>query len=179
MPGRYGARTAAHPRPARPPGGSRTVGHGGPPGGDPRPPARTTGCAATTPATGPRQRESWSTMRDALTENGTTKPRRIVPSALLRRVRNSAPPVAVFVASGLLFVVCLMWAVMTPGTRAPDELQHLNSIIRLADGGGWPEPGDARVTSGVLESRDEAGATLDGVRTYVPGSVNWRPGGPM
>jgi 4-amino-4-deoxy-L-arabinose transferase-like glycosyltransferase len=117
-------------------------------------------------------------MRDAPTQNRTARAARTASSAL-RRVRSSAPPVAVLVASGLLFVVCLMWAVMTPGTRAPDELQHLNSIIRLADGGGWPEPGDARVLTGVLESRDLAGATLDGERTFLPGSVNARPGSPM
>jgi 4-amino-4-deoxy-L-arabinose transferase-like glycosyltransferase len=117
-------------------------------------------------------------MRDAPTENRSTRVDRTGSSAL-RRVRNAAPPAAVLVASGLLFVVCLMWAVMTPGTRAPDELQHLNSIVRLADGGGWPEPGDARVLTGVLETRDLAGATVDGQRTFLPGSVNAQPGAPM
>jgi 4-amino-4-deoxy-L-arabinose transferase-like glycosyltransferase len=85
----------------------------------------------------------------------------------------------VWVASGLLFVVCLMWAVLTPGTRAPDEVQHLNSIIRIAEGGGWPEPGDAHVLEGVIEAMDMSGASVDGARTYLPGSVNARPGAPM
>jgi hypothetical protein len=93
------------------------------------------------------------------------------------RLRDAAPPVPVWVAAALLLLVTMLWAAITPGTRAPDEVQHLNSILRLADGGGWPEPGDAGMEREVLDVRDLSGATRDGRRTFVPGSVNRTPTG--
>lgn len=53
--------------------------------------------------------------------------------------------------------VLLLWAVVTPGFRAPDEPQHLNSVMRLATRGGWPAPGDALVADGVVVAAREAG----------------------
>jgi hypothetical protein len=35
------------------------------------------------------------------------------------------------------------WALVTPGFRSPDEQNHLNSVVRVAYGGGWPDPGQA------------------------------------
>ncbi len=40
----------------------------------------------------------------------------------------------------LVVTVAACWAVLTPAFRAPDEPQHLNSVLRLAYGGGWPPP---------------------------------------
>ena len=48
-----------------------------------------------------------------------------------------------------------------PGFRAPDELQHVNSVVRMAEGGGWPRPGDTRVRNEVLEALRLSGAVLD------------------
>ncbi|MBL0885880.1 DUF2142 domain-containing protein [Myceligenerans indicum] len=56
------------------------------------------------------------------------------------------------------------WAVLTPAFRAPDEVQHLNSALRLAYGGGWPAPGEALVSPGINAARAEAAVDTD-----VPG----------
>lgn len=61
------------------------------------------------------------------------------------------------VATGLFGAVLALWALLTPGFRAPDEPQHVNSVLRLLDGGGWPAPGDAVVLDGVHVAADEAG----------------------
>ncbi|WP_418275979.1 DUF2142 domain-containing protein [Isoptericola jiangsuensis] len=48
------------------------------------------------------------------------------------------------------------WAVLTPGFRSPDEQNHVNSVVRIAYGGGWPAPGEAHyapvTTQAVAES---------------------------
>lgn len=49
-----------------------------------------------------------------------------------------------------------LWAVLTPLYDAPDEPQHLNSSIRLALGGGWPDAGDAEVASAIIAAKSEA-----------------------
>src|SRR4051812_39966282 len=94
----------------------------------------------------------------------------------LRRVLSALPPATVWIAGALLLLSTMLWAALTPATRAPDEVQHLNSILRIAEGGGWPKPGDARMEREVLDVRDLSGATRDGQRVYVPGSVNRTPG---
>ncbi len=81
----------------------------------------------------------------------------------------------VVLASLLLLLVSLSWAALTPGFRAPDEVQHLNSVVRLAEGDGWPKPGDAFVREEVIDARELSGSTQDGKRTYLPGSVNGGP----
>ncbi|TDD99942.1 DUF2142 domain-containing protein [Jiangella asiatica] len=43
----------------------------------------------------------------------------------------------------LVVAVAGCWAVLTPAFRAPDEPQHVNSVLRLTYGGGWPAPGEA------------------------------------
>ncbi|MGN8552364.1 UNVERIFIED_CONTAM: DUF2142 domain-containing protein [Microbacterium sp. SLM126] len=48
------------------------------------------------------------------------------------------------------------WAVFTPLHDAPDEPIHFNSAVRLAEGGGWPDPGDAEMDRMILQSRAEA-----------------------
>ena len=53
--------------------------------------------------------------------------------------------------------VLVLWAVLMPGFRAPDEPQHYNSVMRLATGGGWPEPGTARLSDATVVATREAG----------------------
>jgi hypothetical protein len=79
---------------------------------------------------------------------------RRVGAARRRFLRSSSA--CVVLASVLLFGASLLWAVFVPGFRAPDELQHVNSVVRLAEGGGWPGPGDVRIedeTLGALAAR--------------------------
>jgi hypothetical protein len=75
----------------------------------------------------------------------------------LRKVTRLVPA-SVALASVLLFLVSLMWAVITPGFRTPDEWAHLNSVIRVAEGGGWPQPGNAYIEDEVLDAYGLAGA---------------------
>ncbi|WP_159797913.1 DUF2142 domain-containing protein [Puerhibacterium puerhi] len=60
--------------------------------------------------------------------------------------------------------VACTWALLTPPFQAPDEPQHLNSVVRLAHGGGWPAPGEATMSLAVREARQEVafGADLPG-----------------
>jgi 4-amino-4-deoxy-L-arabinose transferase-like glycosyltransferase len=64
----------------------------------------------------------------------------------------------------LVTLVGVCWAVLTPAFRAPDEPQHVNSVLRLAYGGGWPAAGEALVGPATDEARDQAALTTD-----VPG----------
>ncbi|MGF0117787.1 DUF2142 domain-containing protein [Promicromonospora sp. Marseille-Q5078] len=61
----------------------------------------------------------------------------------------------------------VVWAVVTPMFRSPDEQNHVNSVLRIAYGGGWPAPGDAYFSPAIAEAVDEAGYPAD-----LPG--RWR-----
>lgn len=74
-------------------------------------------------------------------------------------------------ASALLFLVSLLWSAVIPGFRTPDELQHLNSVVRVAEGGGWPRPGEVFVEDELLEAEGLSGAATGGRRTVFPGGV--------
>lgn len=67
-------------------------------------------------------------------------------------------------ATAALAMYLAAWIALTPPYRAPDEPLHLNSIVRVEFGGGWPAPGDARISDGIKSSLGEArfGATLPG-----------------
>jgi len=72
----------------------------------------------------------------------------------LRRALGTATrlvPASVALASVLLFLVTLTWAVLTPVGRAPDELDHLNSVVRVAQGGGWPRPYEAKIQDEIYD----------------------------
>ena len=86
---------------------------------------------------------------------------------MLRRLTRLVPP-SVVLASVLLFLASLMWSALTPGFQTPDELQHTNSVIRIAEGGGWPAPGDPLVEDETLEARHLAGAVRDGRHMAFP-----------
>lgn len=69
---------------------------------------------------------------------------------------------AVVVVTILVAAIGAVWATLTPGFRAPDEPHHVNTILRLADGGGWPEPGDGIFLQGTFVAADEAGWVTTG-----------------
>lgn len=58
--------------------------------------------------------------------------------------------------SALFGTILLLWALLTPAFRAPDEPQHYNSIMRIAAGGGWPAPGTATISDATLLAMREA-----------------------
>ncbi|MBB5786142.1 DUF2142 domain-containing protein [Jiangella mangrovi] len=61
----------------------------------------------------------------------------------------------------LVVTVAGCWAVLTPAFRAPDEPQHVNSVLRLAYGGGWPAPGEALMGPAMILARQEAALQSD------------------
>lgn len=76
--------------------------------------------------------------------------------------RSIGSPVA-WVATALFLALMTFWAIVTPNFRNPDEPQHVNSILRLAEGGGWPAPGDAFVMPEVLRAKTLTGfSAVDG-----------------
>ncbi|PZR54358.1 hypothetical protein DNL40_05530 [Xylanimonas oleitrophica] len=70
--------------------------------------------------------------------------------------------------------VAATWALLTPPLQAPDEPQHLNSVVRLAYGGGWPAPGAAALGPAVADAREEVALGDD-----VPGRYADRPDVPQ
>ncbi|MGW2095631.1 DUF2142 domain-containing protein [Promicromonospora sukumoe] len=77
---------------------------------------------------------------------------------------------ALALISLLVVLVAATWAVLTPVFRAPDEPQHLNSVLRLAYGGGWPPAGEAPISAVVDRARQQAALDTD-----VPGRPFDRP----
>ncbi|MFI2365975.1 DUF2142 domain-containing protein [Promicromonospora sp. NPDC019610] len=71
---------------------------------------------------------------------------------------------ALALVTALVVLVGGLWAVLTPAFRAPDEPQHVNSVLRLAYGGGWPPAGEALVGPAVDAAREQAALDTD-----VPG----------
>ncbi|MFE7407467.1 DUF2142 domain-containing protein [Isoptericola sp. NPDC057559] len=73
-----------------------------------------------------------------------------------------------------------LWAVVTPPFQAPDEQNHLNSVLRIAYSGGWPAPGDAYLAPGVVDAVHESGYPSDPPgrwvhRSDVPQFVDLEP----
>jgi 4-amino-4-deoxy-L-arabinose transferase-like glycosyltransferase len=65
----------------------------------------------------------------------------------------------------------IAWAVLTPWFRNPDEPQHVNSVVRLAEGGGWPQPASALMSPEVLRAK-----TLSGFSAIDGQAGNWAGG---
>jgi hypothetical protein len=59
------------------------------------------------------------------------------------------------------------WAVTAPPLATVDEPRHINSVVRLMQGGGWPPPRTAPMTEGVLLAMREAGHSL-GAQPVTP-----------
>jgi 4-amino-4-deoxy-L-arabinose transferase-like glycosyltransferase len=78
----------------------------------------------------------------------------------LRRLGGS--PVA-WAATALFVATMVLWTVVTPSFRSPDEPQHVNSVVRLTEGGGWPAPGEAYMSPEVLRAKTLSGfSAVDG-----------------
>ena len=78
------------------------------------------------------------------------------------------PPAAVWCATALLGLLVVLWSVAVPMYRAVDEPQHLSTVLRLADGGGYPAPGTARLRPEVAASYPYADFPGGDARTFVP-----------
>ncbi|MFT4052672.1 DUF2142 domain-containing protein [Microbacterium sp.] len=88
------------------------------------------------------------------------------------RVTEGLPPVKswekrTLVAITAAFVcVVALWAILTPLYDSPDEAIHVNSAIRLAEGGGWPAPGDAQLLAMVVAAEAERDVVAEERSTF-------------
>lgn len=67
----------------------------------------------------------------------------------------------------LVVVLQSVWALAMPAFRGPDEPHHVNSIMRIASGNGWPEPGDAMIDTKMIEAGREAGIITPGANDFT------------
>lgn len=67
----------------------------------------------------------------------------------------------------------VLWTIVTPAFRNPDEPAHVNSVLRLAEGGGWPAPSHAVMSGQVLRAKTLTGfSAVDGqVGPWVGGTL--------
>src|SRR3954454_11243074 len=87
---------------------------------------------------------------------------RPVRNGVAVRLRSVGSPVA-WAATVVFVATMVLWTIVTPAFRSPDEPQHVNSVLRLAEGGGWPAPGEAFVSDEVLRAKTLSGFSgLDG-----------------
>jgi 4-amino-4-deoxy-L-arabinose transferase-like glycosyltransferase len=85
-------------------------------------------------------------------------------------LRRAGTPLA-WVATLLFALLMVAWTIVTPGFRNPDEPQHVNSVLRVAEGEGWPPPSKAYMAPEVLRAK-----TLTGF-SAIDGQVgNWAGG---
>jgi hypothetical protein len=84
--------------------------------------------------------------------------------------RSVGSPVA-WAATAVFIALMVLWTVITPAFRSPDEPQHVNSVVRLVEGGGWPEPADAHMSPEVLRAK-----TLSGFSAVDGQAGNWAGG---
>ncbi|MCM3886856.1 glycosyltransferase family 39 protein [Frankia sp. R82] len=63
------------------------------------------------------------------------------------RIARSAPP-AVWIITLLFTAMLASWSVLVPQYHAPDEPNHVDAVMRLVEGRGWPHPGHVTVTRG-------------------------------
>lgn len=85
----------------------------------------------------------------------------------MRFWRSVGSPVA-WTATAIFLALMVLWSIVTPNFRNPDEPQHVNSVLRLAEGGGWPAPGEAFVLPEVLRAK-----TLTGFSAVDGQQGNW------
>ena len=53
--------------------------------------------------------------------------------------------------------VLVFWSMTAPLIASIDEPRHVNSVLRLMQGGGWPPPQTAQMLEGTLLAMQEAG----------------------
>jgi small subunit ribosomal protein S36 len=76
---------------------------------------------------------------------------RLRPWRVLRSV-----PAPVWLVTALFTLVLGSWSVLTPQYHAPDEPHHVDAVMRLAEGQGWPPVGHAVVSAETVGSIADA-----------------------
>lgn len=73
-----------------------------------------------------------------------------------------------------VFGVLLVWALVSAPFSLGDEPRHFNSVLRLMQGGGWPEPRTAPMLEGTIVASREAGHPLVGAALKEPVAADER-----
>ncbi|WP_193127586.1 ArnT family glycosyltransferase [Gulosibacter sediminis] len=68
----------------------------------------------------------------------------------------------------VFFVMSLLSALNTPYFDGPDEHEHVNSVSRLVDGGGWPLPYEAPMQGTIIQAQRDNGVKIQPVDTAAP-----------
>lgn len=76
------------------------------------------------------------------------------------RVPRSTGAIGVVSAISAVAGLLVFWALMSPPLATIDEPRHVNSVLRILQGGGWPPPYTATMTEGTLVAMEEAGNPL-------------------
>jgi hypothetical protein len=89
---------------------------------------------------------------------------------VLRRFGGS--PIS-WAATAAFVTLMVLWTIVTPAFRNPDEPQHVNRVLRIAEGGGWPKPTEAFVLPEVLRAKTVSGfSAVDGQQgNWVGGTL--------
>ena len=74
-------------------------------------------------------------------------------------------------ATAVFVTLLIVWSAITPDFRNPDEPQHVNSVLRVAEGGGWPAPAKAFLSDHVIRAK-----TLSGFSAVDGQGGNWGGG---
>ncbi|MCW2499453.1 MAG: hypothetical protein JWN87_1129 [Frankiales bacterium] len=80
-------------------------------------------------------------------------------------------PRPVWACTALFGVLLSLHALLTPLYRAPDEARHVDTVLSLRDGRGYPPAGEAVLGTGVLGSYPAAGYSVpraDGGQSRAP-----------
>jgi hypothetical protein len=73
-------------------------------------------------------------------------------------------PLVVWLLTGTFTALLLLHAALTPLYRAPDEARHIDQVLALREGRGYPPPGKEVLSQEVLGSYDAAGYAVRGPR---------------
>lgn len=71
-------------------------------------------------------------------------------------------PRAVWLLTGAFLALLLLHSALTPLYRAPDEARHVDQVLHLRHGDGYPPPGKEVLSQQVLGSYDAAGYAVRG-----------------
>ncbi len=89
--------------------------------------------------------------------------------------RPRGPWIETTLLTAAVFGVLAVWSLTTPLYSTVDEPRHINSVLRLVEGGGWPEPKSAPILEAVDVGARESARPLG--ETEVPGAAR-APGEP-
>ncbi len=104
-----------------------------------------------------------------------------VPASAIRQPAATRQPptpsirLLVVAATVLLYGVLAAWACVSPDYRAPDEPQHVSTVLRLAYSHSYPAPGDGRIYPAVKGSYPVVGFGGIGLNSIISTSPLVKP----